>query len=246
MEELERAITPNEITISSTEADEYRAFKKQKRIAEAKSAMSRVEAESATRGTTIAELKKICDGAKTSGLASVRVYPTLLASAKAFLLGSNVKCDCVVGGLGETLTKVKAYECKQARKLGAGEITLVLSPSMLKSGRTGEVKREIKKVVKSAKKSIVKVVAEGDLQAVEYVKLARLLSSTGAKFLSVKYYVGVEGLKMQLGDCCMLEVTDVSDFSDFKTLIKGGVERIGTVASEEIYAMLMKEAENVQ
>ena len=245
MEEKETIGTPEEITISVAEAEEYRAFKKQKQIAEAKATMARVEAEGAVRALTLTELKKICDGAKRTGLSAVRIYPTLLASAKAFLVGSTVKCDCVVGGMGETTTKVKRYECKQVRRLGAGEITLVLSPSMLKSGRTGEVKKEIKKVVKAAKKSIVKVVAEGEWQKSELIKLAKTLSVVGAKFLSVKYFVGVETLKGELGDCCMLEVTGVVDFSDFKTLIKGGVERICTAVYEEIYALLMKEAELV-
>lgn len=241
--ELEKAVTPNEIIISSAEAEEFRAFKKQKRIEEAKTAMARVEAECATRGLTLTELKKVCDGAKRTRLSAVRVYPALLTSVKAFLQGSGVKSDCVVGGLGETTTKVKVYECKQARKLGAGEITLVLSPSMLKSGRTGEVRREIKKVVKAAKKSIVKVVAEGEWQESELVKLGRTVAWARAKFLSVQYYGGAEMLKKQLGDSCMLEVTGVNDFSDFKALIKAGVERIATKTYEEFFAMLMKEAE---
>lgn len=230
------------VVLSMAEAEEYRAFKKQKRMEEVRSMLSRSETEGAKRGVSVTELKRICDATLRVRAAAVRVYPNYLASAVNFLKG-GAKADCVVGGNGETTTKVKAYECKQARKLGASEITLVLSSAAFKSGRTGEIKREVKKVVAAARKRVVKVAAEGEWTRGELLKLAKLLSASGAKFLSVPYFDGVETLKKELGDCCMLEVTGVIDSTDYKTLAKAGVERIGTTAGEEIFALLMKEAE---
>lgn len=244
MEEQTTIEMQKEMVLSPAEAEEYRAFKKQKRMEEAKSAIARSEAEGAKRGLTLTELKKLCDGAVRVHAAAVRVYPNFVSPARSFLGSSHVKVDCVVGGLGETTTKVKAYECKQARKLGASEITLVLSPSMMKSGKSGEIKREIKKVVKAAKKAHVKVAAEGEWTVSELKKLARLVSDAGAKFLSTAYFTGAETLKKELADCCMLEITGVKDPIDYKALCSSGVERLGTLSGEEIFSVLMKEAEN--
>lgn len=233
-----------EIVLSTAEAEEYRSFKRQKRISEVWAALARSEAEGAKRGIALAELKKICDDAASVRSAAVRVFPNFILPAKSFLGSSGVKIDCVIGGLGETLVKVKAYEAKRAVKNGANELTLILSPSLFRAGKTGELKREIKKVCKTARRAIVKVAAYGERTAGELTKLAALVSDAGAKFLSVAYFAGAENLKKELGDRCMLEVTGVRKAEDYKALALSGVERIGTSFGAEIYASLTREAEN--
>lgn len=234
----------NSVVLSPSEAEEYYEFKRQKRIAEAAAAMTKSEPYAAGRDIFPAEIKKIADSAKRAGAAAVRVSPVYVSFLRGALQGGSCAADCVVGGTGETTAKVKAYEAKQAVRGGAKEITLVLSYSALKSGRTGETKREIKKVCRSARRALVKVAAEKTLAYAEILRVGRLAADCGARFLTVEFFPDCGRLKRELRDCCMLEVTGVETAADYKAMIAAGVERIGTSRVEEIYAELMREAEN--
>ena len=150
-----------------------------------------------------------------------------------------------MGGTGETLVKAKGYEAKLAVRSGAKEITLILCYSAIKSGRTGDTKREIKRVCRAARKAVVKVAADKTLTYAENLRLGKMAADCGAKFLTVEFFPDCGRLKRDLHDSCMLEVTGVETAGDYKTLITAGAERIGTSHAEEIYAELMKEAENL-
>lgn len=230
------------IVIPSSEAEEYCLFKRQKRVAEAAAAFSRSETEGGGDGSA-GGLKRLCEGAKRTGSAAVRVTPNFVAQARGLLAGSKVAVDCVTGGTGETTARVKAYEAKRAIRDGAREITLVICGSALKNERTGEIKKEVKRVVRAAKKVAVKVAAGKDQTYAELLKLAKLTAECGGKFLSVPFFAGAEALKRDMRDCCMLEVRGVTTAADYKILAGAGVERIATVSAEEIYAELMTEAE---
>lgn len=232
------------IVLSPTEAEEYCEFKRQKRIAEVAAALTKSELYAASRDIFQGEIKKIADGAKRVKAAAVRVSPLYVSFLKSALQASGVAIDCVVGGTGETTAKVKAYEAKTAMRGGAREITLILSYSALKSGRTGDTKREIKKVCRAARKAPVKVAADKSLTYTELLRVARLASDCGAKYFSVEFFPDCGRLKRDLHDACMLEVTGVETAADYKALIAAGAERIGTSHAEEIYSELMKEAEN--
>lgn len=229
------------LVLSPAEAEEYCAFKRQKRVSEVYVALSKSEVETPIQNT--GDVKKACETAKKIGSVAVRLSPNFLPVAFSFLQGSGILLDALVGGTGETLTKVKAYEAKKAIGAGASEITLVLSETAFSSGKTGEVKKEIKKVCKAAKKHPVKVrVFGGDENAI--LRLCKLAEGGGAKFLSVPYYVGAEKLRREIGSACMLEITGVETPTDYKTLVLAGVERITTNSGEEIFSSLMDEAEN--
>lgn len=232
------------IVLSPSEAEEYCEFKRQKRIAEVVTALTKSELYAAGRDIFPAEIKKIADSAKRVGSAAVRVSPMYVPFLRGALQGSPCAVDCVVGGTGETTAKVKGYEAKLAMRGGAKEITLVLSYSALKSGRTGDTKREIKKVCRSARRALVKVEAEKTLTYAEILRVGRFAADCGAKYLTVEFFPDCGRLKRDLHDSCMLEVTGVETAADYKALVAAGVERIGTSHAEEIYAELMKEAEN--
>lgn len=74
--------------------------------------------------------------------------------------------------------------------------------------------------------------------------MGRFAADCGAKYLTVEFFPDCGRLKRDLHDSCMLEVTGVETAADYKALVAAGVERIGTSHAEEIYAELMKEAEN--
>ncbi|MBQ8886045.1 MAG: hypothetical protein IJY62_06730 [Clostridia bacterium] len=237
------------IVLPPSEAEEYCLFKRQKRMAEVGAAFARAELEGA-RGLTLSELKRLSESAKRVGAAAVRTTPNFIGVLKSFLAGSAVLIDCAVGGTGETTAKVKAYETKQAVKSGAGELTLTVCGSNIKNGRYGEVKKEIKKVVKAARKGLVKKqtfavkVSAAGLGYEDVLRLARLVAECGGKFLSVPFFAGAETLKRDMQGCCMLEVTGVETAADYKILVGAGVESICLENAESVYNELMREAQD--
>lgn len=234
------------IVISPSEAEEYGAFKRQKRVEEVKAAFSKSEISAI--GEPIAVLKRTAESVKRMGVTAVKVAPNAVRAAKSLLStsGKTIKIDALIGGMGETTTKVKAYEAKCARRDGADELTLILSKSTALGGRPIEVKREIAKVVKAAKSLPVKVLLPTASHE-QSVRLAREISASGAAYVSAPYFHGCEKLKAELSETCKLEITGVATAADFKILVHAGVERIcidGKESAEEIYACLIDEAEN--
>ena len=68
------------IVLSPSEAEEYCEFKRQKRIAEVVTALTKSELYAAGRDIFPAEIKKIADSAKRVGSAAVRVSPMYVLS----------------------------------------------------------------------------------------------------------------------------------------------------------------------
>lgn len=229
------------LVLSPDEAEEYCAYKRQKRVEEVRAALMKTEMQIGT--LSIPELRRVCDEAKKVKCRAVRLPSGYIDGARTHLCESGTHIDCEVGTGGESAVKCKLYEGKYALRHGAKELTLVLSPSMIKNGRWWEIKREIKKFSTLKKRATLKLTA-GSQPTSELIKIAGILSAYGIKFLSVPFFVGVDGLKGELKDRCMLEVTDVESSTDFKTLILAGVERIVTPCPELIFSELIKEAEN--
>ena len=226
------------VYLSQTDAEEYRAYKKRKKLTEISYAFSRSE------GTLMGaeDTQKTCERATRLKQAAVKLPLSKLSQAAFYLAGSRVKLDCVVGGAGETLTKVKAYETKIALRRHAKEITLVLTPSLTDACRYGEIRREVKRLRRIAKKAELKVYVGRKLSLTVLGRLARIASEAGARYFSIPYFLGCERLRMDLTGGCQLEVCDVETLADFRKLMDAGVGRIVTEKSWELYSEWLKEA----
>lgn len=238
-----KAIFTNEdkaqgVYLSQNDADEYRAYKKRKKLNEIAYAFSR--SEGSLMGSE--DVQKTCERATRLKQAAVKLPLSKLSQASFYLAGSGVKLDCVIGGDGETLTKVKAYETKLALRRHAKEITLVITPSLADGCRYGEVKREAKKIRKISKKACLKVFVKTKLSPTVLGRLARIASEAGAKYFSVPYFIGCEHLRMELTGGCQLEVCGVETLADFRRLMDAGVGRIVTDKAWELYSSWLKEA----
>ncbi len=231
--------TQKSVVLSYKDAEEYRSYKRRKKLSEITNAISA----SGASLFTGQEVQKVCERAIRFKQASVRLPITKLSQANYYLTGSRVKIDCVIGGAGETLAKVKAYEGKLAVRRGAKEITLVVTPSLLDSCRYSEIRKEIKRVKRSVKKACLKVRVESVLAFAVLSRVARLACEVGANYFSVPYFLGCERLKMDMSRGCGLEVTGVEKTEDFQRLIQAGASRIVTDRADEIYAQWLKSAE---
>ena len=225
------------VYLSQTDAEEYRAYKKRKKLIEISYAFTRSE------GTLMGseDTQKTCERATRLKQAAVKLPLSKLSQAAFYLSGSGVKLDCVIGGTGETLAKVKAYETKIALRRHAKEITLVLTPSLADNCRYGEIRREVKRVRRISKKAALKVYVGRKLSPTVLGRLARIASEAGAKYFSIPYFLGCERLKMDLTGGCMLEVCNVETLADFRKLADADVGRIVTEKGWELYSEWLKE-----
>lgn len=224
------------VRISRQEAEEYRTYKRKKLQADVANALAKSES-SILNGE---DVQRVCDRAIRLRQAAVKVPLTRLALASRYLAGSKVKLDCVVGGTGETLTKIKAIEAKIAAKKKASEITVIVAPSLVDGCRYGEIRRELKKVRRAAGKVPLKVRVEQTASLTTLARLARIACETGARFFSVPYFEECQRLQVNFTRGCALEVSGVDDTEAFRRLTGAGVARIVTGKGWEIYAEWLK------
>ncbi len=226
------------VFLNGKDADEYRAFKRRKKMTEVALSIARSE------GSLFCgeDVQRVCERALRLKQAAIRLPLSKIAQAKSYLANGAVKLDCAVGGGGETLSRVKAYEAKLAVKKGAKEITVPLTPSLFDGCRYHEIRKELKVLKKAVGKAALKVRVEKISSQSALSRVARICSEVGAAYLCVPFFVGCERLRLDLTNGCLLEVYDVERMETFKKLTENGVERISTDKAWEIYNDWMREA----
>ncbi len=231
----------NRVSISAREAVEYRDYKRQKKRAEILSAISRSEGVL----TDLEDAGRISDRAARLRQAAVCVTPSRLGTATEFFTRRLVTADCIIGGTGETLAKVKAYEAKTAVKLRAKELTLVLSPYQVSHCRYAEIRKEMRRVRRVARKAKWKVWVDKTHPYANLARIARMCGELGFSFFCVPYFEGCERLKMELSSGCQLQVSEVETLEEFRRLTNAGVGRIVTEKGWDIYCEWMREVEKI-
>ena len=174
--------------------------------------------------------------------------PSRLEAAGLFFQRRGIAVDCLIGGNGETLAKVKRYEAKQAVRLGAKELTLVLSPYQVAHCRYAEIRKEIKSIIRLAKRKKgvkCKVWIDKNYPISSISRLARLCSELGVSYFCVPYYEGCEKLKIDLVGGCKLQVSEVENLEEYKKMAMAGTQRIVTERGYEIYNEWMREVEKI-
>jgi len=189
---------------------------------------------------------RVMERASRMRQAAIRVTPSRFLQMKEYLTRGSVKVDCMIGGDGEMMAKVKAYEAKLARRLGAKELTVAVSPSLLDACRYSEIKKELRRVKRAARKACVKVEMGEQYSYATMARMARITAEVGAQYFSVPYFAGCERLRFELAGGCQLEVSGVENLADFKKMMGAGVGRIVTSRGYEIYLEWLKEAEDMR
>lgn len=237
----ERKQNDCKVLITAREAVEYREYKRQKKRAEIMAAIS------ASEGvlTDSDDGKHISDRAVRLRQAAVRLNVERLVQTGDIFLQNGVPTDCVVGGDGETLPSVKAYEAKRAARLRAKEITLQLSPYMVSNCRYTELKKELKKIRRAVSKLTLKVSVDKAYPNATLSRIARLCCEVGAQYFCVPYFENCERVRIDLTGGCKLQVSGVETLEDFKRLANAGVGRIVTDRAWEIYTEWMREVEKI-
>jgi len=120
-------------------------------------------------------------------VAAVCCYPALVAEAKQALHGSGVKVASVATAFpsGQTFLDIKLGETREAVRVGADEIDMVIDRSAFLSGDYLAVFDEIVQVKAAAGEAHLKVILEtGELETFDNVRKASLLAMVaGADFI---------------------------------------------------------------
>jgi len=194
---------------------------------------------------TQAQIKRLCDEARTHGFASVCVNPVWVRFAKEQLQGSNVKVCSVIGfPLGATTPQVKAFEAKEALENGADELDMVLNIGALKAGNTATVLEDIRAVRQATAGKILKVIIETFLLSdAEKATACQLCAQAGANF--VKTSTGFNGGGATVQDVALMRQHipatmhvkasgGVRTRQDAEKMIAAGAQRIGTSGGVKI------------
>ncbi len=192
-----------------------------------------------------AEIRTLCDEARTHGFYSVCVNPANVALSAQQLAGSEVKVCTVVGfPLGATTSAVKAFETRDAIANGAQEIDMVINVGALKDGLLDKVEADIRAVVEAAGSVPVKVILETALLTDdEKVMACRASKAAGAAF--VKTSTGFSKGGATVEDIRLMRLTvgpemgvkasgGVRDHATAIAMAEAGATRLGASASVAI------------
>ena len=194
---------------------------------------------------TTEKVKAICAEAREYDFMSVCVNLTHTALVSKELEGTDVKTCTVVGfPLGAVTPEVKAFETKEAVKLGADEIDMVINVGAMKDGNFDLVEKDIRAVVEASGDALVKVIFETCLLTKEeIVKAAELSVAAGADYVKTSTGFSTGGatvedvalMKKTVGDNAKVKASGgVRDYEGAMAVIDAGAERIGASAGVAI------------
>lgn len=188
---------------------------------------------------TAAQIRKLCDEAKTYRFASVCVNPCRIALAAQELAGTDVAPCCVVGfPLGAIPTESKAAETRVAVKNGAREVDMVINIGQAKDGQWDEVEKDIAAVKEACGDAKLKVIIETCLLTDdEKIKMCEIVSASGADYIKTSTGFSTAGATFHDVELFAAHVTNgvkikaaggISSLDDAEKFIELGASRLGT------------------
>ncbi len=194
---------------------------------------------------TPSQIRDLCNDAKKYSFLGVCTNSVYVPLVKNLLQDSQVKVVTVVGfPLGAVNSQSKAFETDWAVKNGSHEIDMVLSVGHLKEKDYNFVLKDIKSVVSSAGKALVKVIIETALLTEEEkMKACQLSLEAGAHF--VKTCTGFSGGKATVEDIKLMKSVvgsqmlikasgGIKTSQDGYRLIEAGANRLGTSSGVQL------------
>ncbi|WP_068267421.1 deoxyribose-phosphate aldolase [Caviibacter abscessus] len=195
--------------------------------------------------STVEDINKLCEEAKTYGFYSVCVNGAYVSMCKKNLTGTDVKIAAVVGfPLGAMDSSVKVYEAAKAIADGATEIDMVINVGMLKSKNLEYVESEIRAIKNAIGDNVLKVIIETCYLTDDEKRIACELSlNAGADYVKTSTGFGTGGatyedvklMKEVVGDKALVKASGgVKSYEIAKKYIELGASRLGTSSGIEI------------
>jgi deoxyribose-phosphate aldolase len=188
---------------------------------------------------------RLAEEARRHGFATVCVNSSHVATAAEVLAGSRVVPIAVVGfPLGAALPSAKAFEAREAIRLGAREIDTVLHMGGLKAREDARVLEDIAVVVEASRPWPVKVILETSLLTdEEKVAACVLAKAAGAAYVKTSTGFGGGGATVEdvalmrrvVGEGVGVKASGgIRSADDALRMVRAGASRIGASASVAI------------
>jgi len=200
------------------------------------------------------DIIKLCWEAQKYHFATVVINPCYIDLARYTIENSNVKiCSTIGFPMGTTLPEIKAEEARQATKLGAQELDMVMNIGALRSKDYQAVKNDIEAVVAIKHTNpnvIVKVIIETNLLTNSEKRTAcKLIKQAGADY--AKTSTGLFGGTATTQDIKLMRKAvgremgvkaagGIRTLTDALAMIKAGANRIGTSTAAKIIEEMPK------
>lgn len=194
---------------------------------------------------TEAEVRSLCAEAQTHGFRTVCVHSGRVALAAECLRDSEVLPIAVVGfPHGASSSAAIAFETREAVRMGAREIDMVIDVGGIKDRDHSRVFESIRSVVRAAGEAPVKVIIEtGLLERDERVMACTLAAAAGAAF--VKTSTGFSGGGATVEDVALMRSVvgarlrvkasgGIRSAETARAMLAAGADRLGASASVRI------------
>jgi deoxyribose-phosphate aldolase len=192
---------------------------------------------------TAQDVAQWCEEADRFGFPTVCVYPVHVRQAKELLQNRHPQVCTVIGfPSGATTPAVKLYEAQEAVENGATELDVVINLGWLKSGKTGEVHRELAEICEETGQTVKAILETGLLTDDEKRTAAEICMDAGVQFLKTSTgwsggatVADVRLLKEFVGDRIGIKASGgIRTPSQAIELILAGANRLGTSRGPEI------------
>lgn len=250
--ETQQNISESQI-ISPQERQEFDEFKRQKRVAEARLLIGKLEISATSPSFERSALRRALKDGEKLGIGGVCVSPYLVKAARGFLGQSNVSVAALVSPLGGTDTiDIKVRQIRRALRDGANVIEATVSVPAIKEGSWGYVKRELKKFKSAAKRAVLRVNLETPLLTSQ--ELTRLLSlvcetgiacvrTAGGFFGSGADEEDLKAVKYAVKDRAIIKADGAETPGRVATLLELGAEIVGGESAISVAQAILAAAE---
>lgn len=235
-------------TETTSEDEQFKEFKRQKRLEEAKSRATKIEYDCLSTNIDKAILKETCQEADRLGLGAIIVYPNLVKNCVAFL-GDDPQVSLIAAisyPHGEDILDIKCAAIKHAIKDGVDEVEVCAPANILKDGSFALFKKECKKIKKACKQRAIRIVINcANLEEKQIIKASTIAADVGINCirLSSADHDMISAVKAAVKDKCLIKSDGAENATQFLSAMTAGADTVGCIQALELAKFLLKEAE---
>ena len=239
----------NEQTISTNVDEQYKEFKRIKRMEEAKASVAKIECDCLSSFTDKISLKETCKTANALGIGAVVVFPSYVKACVSYL-GKDPQTALIAAisyPFGEETTDVKVAAVKRAVKDGVDEVEVSAPMAFLKDGNWSYFKKECKKIKKAARMRAVRVAINCSLlNEKELIKACVTAADAGINCLRLNSADGetISMVKTALKGKSLLKAERAENASAYANLCVMGADVVSCTSATELANYLLRQAES--
>lgn len=238
----------NQQTANPAEDEQYREFKRIKRMEEAKASVLKIECDCLASTVDRTYLKDICREANTLEIGALIVFPAYVKTCVSYL-GKDPKVSLIAAvsyPCGAETTEIKAAAVKRAVKDGVDEVEVSAPVAFIKEGNWAYFKKECKKIKKAAKQRAVRIAFDcSALNEKELGKACQTAADAGINCIRLNNTDGetVSRVKAALKGKCLIKADKADNAVAFANLCTMGADYVGCASACQLANYLVKQAE---